>query len=137
MLLFTAGVSALTLGVALRFWIIGAWVVLPFAFLEVLVLGVSMYMFERRTRFAEIIEINNGTLWVTRLDSRNRQEWNFQPYWVQVVLKADPRNWYPNRLFLRSHGRLLEIGGCLTNEERTQLSETLKHELLINTGKTE
>lgn len=135
MLLFVAGVSALTLGVAARFWILGAWAVMPFAFLEVMVLVVSMYMFERGTRVAEIIEINDGILWVTRVDSNNRRQWDFHPYWVQIILRPDPKDWYPSRLYLRSHGRLLEIGGCLTDEERVHLSDTLKHELLINTGK--
>ncbi len=51
---------------------------------------------------------------------------SFHPYWVRVWLEpARWRNW-PTRLLVGSHGRALEIGSFLTDEERLALAKNLK-----------
>ena len=67
-----------------------------------------------------------------RENGGSTQEWRFQSYWLQVVLQPDPKSWYPSRLFLRSHGKQLEIAQALTDEERRELSDDLKRRLVSN-----
>ena len=129
MIWFVAGVGVAALLVALRFVLLGAWIVLPLAVAEIAGLGLAFYLVSRTGRQCEIIDVTENEMRVVRDDGRARQEWRFQPYWVQVILQLDPRGWYPSRLFLRSHGRQLEIGRSLTDAERRHLSDELRRRL--------
>lgn len=124
--LFFAAVSLLTLLVAVRFLLLGVWLVLPFALLEMVVLGVSLYLFERASHYSEIIQIAPDDIQiVARNGVKTLHEHHFPPYWVQVALQLDPRKWYPSKLFLRAHGQSVEIGACLTDADRKSLAETI------------
>ena len=129
MLWFLVAVGALALFIGLRFALLGAWIVLPLAALEIVGLGIAFALVARAARQREIIDIDEDELRVIREDGRQRQEWRFHAYWVQILLQPDPANWYPTRLFLRSHGRQLEIGRSLTDQERQQLTDELKRRL--------
>jgi uncharacterized membrane protein len=129
MLLFVAIVSFLAIAISLRFVLLGAWMVMPFALLEIIVLGGGFYAYERATAYREVIALRDDQLLVTREARSGNDEWSFQPYWVQVLLQMDPRSWYPSRLLIRSHGRQIEVGSCLTEEEREQLFCDLKGSL--------
>lgn len=118
------GISLAALLVALRFVLIGAWVVLPITTLELLVLGIAFYIIEHETRFRETIELNRESVSVVQKGWKISREWRYPAYWVQVILQKRP-DWYPSRLFLRSHGDLLEIGACLNEDERQELSKHL------------
>jgi len=134
MLFFFALVSLAALSIAVRFVLLGAWMVLPFALLEVLVLGGGLYSFDKAASCRELISVSEDQLLVTREDRHGRRDWSFQPYWAQVICQPDGRMWYPSRLLIRSHGRQIEIGSCLTEEEREQLFTSLKNSLKRSQG---
>ena len=131
-MIFFLAVCAGSIGIAIRFWLLGAWVVMPVVLLEMIVLGTAFYMVERDSRDIETIDLTDDDLLkVTRAVKSVVDEWRFQPYWVQVVLRSDRIKWYPTHLSLRSHGKSVEIGACLTDEEREELSASLKEGLRI------
>lgn len=129
-LVFTL-IFLVSIGIAIRFWLLGAWVVLPVVILEMIVLGSAFYLVEQASKNIETIDLNNESLHVRRTVKSVVDEWRFQPYWVQVVLRSDRISWYPTHLSLRSHGKSVEIGACLTDEEREELSTSLKEGLKI------
>jgi len=49
--------------------------------------------------------------------------------WARVVLERCPKQWYPSRLLIRSHGRAVEVGTFLNEEERRRLAEELAQNL--------
>jgi len=129
MLAFFAVVALLSILVGVRFWLLGAWVVMPFVALEVLIFGGALYLFHCATNCSEHIRLDQDSLEVLRWRPQGVQSWEFQPYWVRVVLARDPRRNHPSRLMLRSHGRELEIGHCLTEEQRLALWVDLQQRL--------
>lgn len=130
-IIFFIAVFVVSVGIAVRFWLLGAWMVMPMVLLEMFVLGLAFYLVEKASRDVETIDITEELLKVTRTVRSVVDEWQFQPYWVQVDLKPDRIGWYPSHLCLRSHGKSVEIGTCLTDEEREQLSQELEQELRI------
>jgi uncharacterized membrane protein len=56
---------------------------------------------------------------------RLEEEHRFQRAWARILLLRDPSGWYPSRLLLRSHGRSIEIGPWLVEDERLELAEEL------------
>ena len=92
----------------------------------VLELGVVTWCL-RRVWFAsglgQLITLTPSRLAIT--SARSAETVQFHPYWVRVHLQAGrERNW-PSRLVLRSHGREVEVGAFLNDEERRQLAQRL------------
>jgi len=125
MLWFFLLVALAAISLAIRFVFLGAWVVLPFTLFEVLGLGAAFIVYERSSRYREVIDFRKEHLLVERSGRCKVEKWEFQLYWVRLVEWKDSNSWYPGRLFLRSHGRELEIGACLTEEERQELAAGL------------
>jgi uncharacterized membrane protein len=46
--------------------------------------------------------------------------------WVRIELARPQRRGLPTRLWIRSHGCEVEIGGCLNEAERCRLAEDLR-----------
>lgn len=104
---------------------LGAWQGNVFAPLFALIESCAMALALRRAWRAgdrsERITLDEKSLEVRTLPGR--QSACFQSYWVRVRLA--PGNGH-DRLLLGSHGRELEIGAFLADEERAELSRKLK-----------
>ncbi len=125
MVVFVCLVGLAVLLVAVRFVLLGAWIILPFAVAEVGLLAIGFWLCERTSRYRETVQVSRDNLFITQESARGRKTCQFNPYWVQIILRLDPNDWYPSRLLIRSHGKQVEIGACLTNQEREALSKAL------------
>ena len=105
---------------------LGAWLVLPFAGLELIVLVAGFYLSALSGHSREVIEVNGPDLRVLRGRSRLVEVARFPAHWTRVLLRRDPRGWYPSRLLLACHGKGLEIGCKLVEAEREDLASNLE-----------
>ena len=112
-------------GISLYFTLNGAWLVLPFTGLEALVLTIAIYLNAQSATTRETITLTDKEISVARGRRTLGEAARFQRYWCQVALVRDPRGWYPSRLYLGSHGRCIEIGKMLVENERRQLASQL------------
>jgi len=122
-------ICAFTVAITAYFVSRGAWLVLPFAGLELLAVGAGLYLCLLSTHSREVIRIDEREIVIQRGRHRPTVEQLIPRAWTRVVLATDARGWYPNRLLLRSHGRETEIGAHLVDEERCQLAALLAHHL--------
>jgi len=103
---------------------LGAWqgnVFAPlFALVESFAVAFALGVAWRAGDRSERITLDRASLEVRFLPGRRRMR--FQSYWVRVRLAPGNRH---HRLLLRSHGRELEIGAFLSDEERAELSKKL------------
>lgn len=121
-----AGISILALTIAMLFTMVGAWLVLPFVGIELLALGVCLYLSARNNANCEVVSIHADTVTIERGRGQPQQTFKFNRAWARVDLKTSPVRGYPSSLSLVSHGRGVEIGTCLCEEERRQLASDLK-----------
>lgn len=126
MILFVVLVGIAIFLVALRFVLLGAWLVLPFAFLEIVMLAAGFWLYERASRYSETVEINGNKLLITKSSIQSVTKWELNPHWVRFVLKKDPKEWYPSKLLICSHSDRVEIGACLIDAEREELLDALR-----------
>ena len=112
--------------VAGYFATLGAWLVLPFAGLELVVLGAGLYLSALAGHTREIILIEGPVLRVLRGRRRLDEVVSFPANWTRVSLRRDPRGWYPGRLLLSYQGKGLEVGSKLVESEREELAATLQ-----------
>lgn len=123
--LLTAAIAA----VAGYFALQGAWLVLPFAGLEALVVCGGIYMNARWAVTREVVRLDGRDLVVSRGRRDLVEVARLSRHWTRVALVRDGSGWYPSRLFLESHGRRLEIASVLTEVEREGLAADLRSQL--------
>jgi len=126
MMLFVVLVGITVFLIAIRFVMLGAWVILPFAILEVALLAAGFWLYERASRYRETVQLSRKSILITQESVKGQKSWQFNPHWVKVTLSLDQKDWYPSQLFIGSHGQQVEIGACLTNQEREDLTKALK-----------
>jgi uncharacterized membrane protein len=107
----------------------GFWLVLPFAGLELVAVGTGLYVVSRRCYECEVISIAGDAVRVEKGRNYPRERWTFARIWAHAVLEHCPSAWYPSRLLIRSHGRAVEVGRFLNEEERRQLASDLRESL--------
>lgn len=128
-LLFFVIMVIISFGIAGVFAAIGYWVVFPFAGLEMAALGVALMLCSWRASRCEVVSICDDTVEVIVGRHKPEHRYTFNRHWARVVLAPPVIKGYPNRLVLRSHGRELEVGTCLNNEERQQLAQAIQKAL--------
>lgn len=111
-------------GIGSAFYALGAWPVVGFCGLEVLLIWWCFKLNFRHLERYETILLTPDALEIRRVDPKGRVERTvLQPYWLTVRLEEEPSG--ANRLLLRSHGRDVAIGGFLSPEERVDLKQAL------------
>ena len=123
------GISSVVLAIGVLSLLAGLPLVLPFSGLEIAALGAAFYLTAWRAGVRQVITISNDRVVVEagRTAPEARQE--FQRQWAGVVLERLPDSWYPSRLYIRSHGRRVEIAGFLNEQERRGLAIELRKAL--------
>jgi uncharacterized membrane protein len=119
-----AGVAAFVSTIGIGFSLLGAWVVLPFAGLELALVGTVLYLLCRHADDHDSIIIQSDCVIVIRRRGGREQRDEFQRYWVKVELQRG-QGWYPSRLRIGSHGRFIAIGRDVGEEERSALASRL------------
>ncbi len=118
----------LSFAISLAFACLGAWLVLPFAGAEMAVLFLAFRHVERHAGDFESIAIKGESVLVERWELRRSE-----PVRVQPLLGAGgsaPRGpGGQTTLALRSHGREVEFGQHLTEDQREAVAQTLKQQL--------
>lgn len=115
--------------IALAFYCVGLTLILPFSGLELLALGIALYITAWRGGNREVIIINEHKIIVETGRSAPEQRQEFQRLWARVILERSWNHWYPSRLLIRSHGRQTEIGRFLNEQERQGLAIELQRAL--------
>jgi len=128
MLVFTL-ISTVTIAIGIAFYSMGMTLVLPFSGLEILALGAALYVCACRGGVQEVISIDRDNITIEVGRQYPQQRAVFRRAWAKVILERPWNSWYPSRLFIRSHGRQIEIGRFLNEQERQgfalMLSDTL------------
>jgi uncharacterized membrane protein len=118
-------ILAVSLGIASAFALVfGAWLILPFAGLEMLGLYLAFHYVERHAADYERVAIEGDKLNVEVLDGGRVSRVEFNRYWAQVLCAGDG-----SRLVLRSHGRELDIGRHMNEEQRLAMGRELDRTL--------
>jgi len=111
--------------IATYFALLGAWMVLPFAGIEMLVLAGGIYSHARWSATHEVLYLNGNELILLRGCGRLHEVERMPRYWTRVILSSSKQSWHPCRLFLACHGRRVEIASCLVEQEREKLAGDL------------
>jgi uncharacterized membrane protein len=119
--LFFLTACAPCFGIAGVLTFLGFWPVLPFAGLEMLLLGAALRISLARRHHRQIIVISESDVAVQSNIGKVHSEVVFPRHWAQVKLRRSTLRLHPSRLVIESHGRQCAVGDFLTEEERRGL----------------
>ena len=123
--LFFLSLSAPCCGVAGLLAVLGFWPILPFAGLEMLLLGAALRLSLQRRHHRQTIVISEADVAVRSCLGKIHSEVVFPRHWAQVKLRRSTSRLHPSRLVIESHGRQCAVGDFLTEEERCGLARKL------------
>lgn len=113
-----------SLSVAIAFGFAGAWLVFPFAGMELLALAYAFYIIRIHADDYESITIEGDRLAIEQHHHNNTSQVVFHRYWAQVVLRQMPGG--EHRLWLRSHGKEVEVGRFMNDRQKLALAQQLQ-----------
>ena len=113
-------------GIAAFLTYLGFWPVLPFAGLEMLILGVALRLSLARRHHRQTILVSESDVAIQSCIGNVRSEVVFPRHWAQVKLRRSTSRLHPSRLVIESHGRRCAVGDFLTEEERHGLYGRLR-----------
>ena len=109
----------------LVFFIAGAWPVMGFFGLDVLLIYIAFKVSYRTAAAYEQVTMTPSTLTVRKVSHRGRvAEWTLNPVWVRLQREAN-EEFGIERLFLVSHGRRLPVATFLGPAEKASFANAL------------
>lgn len=118
-----------SLFIAAGFALAGAWLILPFAGLEVLALGAAFIVTARHATDFERIEVSADRLTVEIAEADRLARYVVHPRVAKLRLEKDEG--YGARVLLRTPGRDVEVGRHLDAEARVEFATELTKKLRI------
>lgn len=129
MVMLFAGLGGVALIIGAGFALHGAWPILPFAVIEVFVLGLLCRWLYRHIDDCEWVVIENDRVRVVRRTGTKEVRQDFPRYWARVSLDRSRDAHRPSRLRIGSHGRFVELAENITESDRLLLAQELKNAL--------
>lgn len=113
---------AVSLGIGTVFWFQGARLVLPFAWIELVAVGIAFAVYARHATDGETIRLAGGQL-VVELESGGKlQRAEFRRDWVRVEPGAADNS----LIELSAHGRKVHVGRFVRPELRSLLASEIR-----------
>jgi uncharacterized membrane protein len=118
-------IGGISFAAGLMFFIAGAWPVMGFFGLDVLLVYIAFKVSYRSAAAYEQVTMTPSTLTVRKVSHRGKvAEWTLNPVWVRLQREAN-EEFGLERLFLVSHGRRLPVATFLGPQEKASFASAL------------
>nr|WP_233168461.1 DUF2244 domain-containing protein [Xylophilus sp. ASV27] len=111
-----------SLGIASFFWVNGARLVMPFAWLELVAVGVAFLVYARHATDGEHISLQGSCLVVERETGGRLERAEFRREWVRI----EPKVGDGSLIQVSMQGRSMEVGRFVRPELRPALASEIR-----------
>ena len=125
------GLCVLSMSIAAFFWAQGAKLVMPFAWLEMVAVGVALLIYARHAADQELIALSRGSLMVRHTSGSSIETVEFVPEWVIV----EPVTGGKSLIELSGQGQRIEVGRFVRPELRKLLASELRQAVRVARGR--
>ena len=129
-LVFVLVIAFTCLSIGLGFAYLGATLILPFAGLEVIFVGICTYLVLNKTSQQEVITLSKDKLIIEKGAYRLKKVWEYFRLWSYITVERPQHPWYPAHIVVTSKGERVPLGDFLTEQEKEELVSSL--ESIIN-----
>ena len=117
-----ASLCLVSLGIGAGFWLHGAVLVLPFAWLELTAVGIAFLIYARHATDGELIELAAGRLVVELENGGHYERTEFLPHQVRVEPEVSDRS----LIEVSGQGRSVKVGRYVRPELRAALAREIR-----------
>lgn len=117
-----ASLCVVSLSIGTGFWLHGATLVLPFAWLELVAVGLAFLLYARHASDGEKIALRDGRLVVELENGGHYERAEFLPYQVRVEPQAGDRS----LIEVSGQGRSVRVGRYVRPELRAELAREIR-----------
>jgi Integral membrane protein len=118
---------AVSMMIGISFASIGAWMVLPFAGLEITLVGIGMYYVCWKLNFKQTITVEAESFTLQKGVYFPKQEWQWQASQTYLLKQPSRYRMSPPTLFLKHLNQKIEIGEFLNRTDKKELQEWLRN----------
>lgn len=127
-----AVLGSICIGIALAFYfIMGVWIILPFAGLEVLALGAGLYYVSWKLSYQHHIIVTDETIRVEKGVYRPKGVWTSKKIDALLRINSPKHDWSPLQLSLDLNNENIAIGDFLGKDESIELASILSKHLQV------
>ena len=119
------------LGIAIPFALLGAWLILPFAGLELLALGIALYRVNHRLQYQHVITVSGDTVCIDKGYDTPLEHWQLVRHNSGLTVTAQQHPWEAPQLCLHDHHVFITLGEFLNREDSLKLLELLQREIRV------
>ena len=105
---------------------VGMWMIIPFAGLEMLLLGSALTYCYIKNSQCEIVKIDDNKVSVSLIKMRTKKVFDCNKYWAKFILDKPIKMVIRISCYLDLAGREMEIRALLTDEEKNKISQNAK-----------
>ena len=124
-------IAATPLAIGIGAWLLGAWLVLPFAGLEVVALALAFHVVKAHDADFERLEVREHEVRVEARDAQRVVSFVAHRPWARLVFRERGARC---TLGLAYAGRTVPVGRLLTDEGRRRLAQQLRGRIPVSVG---
>ena len=122
-----ASLALLAFFISSFFALQGLWLIFPFAGLEVGALFICLYLRMRANITTEVITFDASSVLIERGHDKAEESWKYHRMWAKILVRNPTLRGRPKQVFIRSHGKELELGSFLNKKDKDILIKDLRH----------
>ena len=115
--IFFGLIAVVTLIVAVGWSLAGAWMILPFAGLELAVVGYGLYYTSRECHRQEVFVLTADSVRLEKGIDRKESEWTMPRHWVRVIMEMPRHGFASPKLMLAYHDTRVSLGEFLNPDD--------------------
>lgn len=119
------------LGIAIVFALLGAWLILPFAGLELLALGVALHHVNWKQQYQQVITVSADSVCIDEGYHAPRRRWRFPRQSTGLTITAEEHPWDGPELCVHDHHDSVTLGEFLNREDSLKLLNLLQREIRV------
>lgn len=107
----------------------GAWLIFPFTLLELLIVGIALYVYTRHANDYELIELHDDHLLIEVMWGQKKQEWRWNPAWVRVGMSESKEAKIKDLMTLTIGTQIVYLGKFISLAQRELLRSEVRQTL--------
>lgn len=123
---FILSLLVLSGGIGVGFALLGAWVILPFAGLEMLMLSGALYYVSWKLNYRQVIHLAQDHLTIEKGYYSPKKAWRFKREDVALTIEPAQHQWATPTLRLQHKQEVIVIGEFLSQTDHKQLVDSLR-----------
>lgn len=117
--------------IAIGFALLGAWVILPFAGLELLVLAGALYRVSWKLQYRHVITVSGDSVTIDKGYHCPLQHWRFARASAGLSVTAERHPWDGPELCMHDRNESVRLGEFLNREDSLKLLNLLQQEIRV------